>query len=289
MMLTKKQFDILAWLAEQDHLTAADCPTFTAAELEALDAAGYTASGAITGAGLAALEPYRVRRAIFMAAGFGSRMLPITINTPKPLVRVRGKRMIDTALDAVLAAGIEEIYVIRGYLAEQFDQLLYKYPMIHFIENPLYDQSNNIGSLYCAGDLLRGAYLMEADLMVSNPSVVRRYQYQSNYLGIPVKETTDWSARTKDGIIETIAPGYATDCHLVIGISYWSEEDGARYARHIREVFEAPGGKQCFMSQVVYVHHPGEYRIAIRECSAEDIVEIDSFAELKEIDPVYDV
>lgn len=288
-MLTKIQFDILAYLAEQHRLTAADCPAYTADDMAALDALGYTSAGVITAAGLEALEPYRVRRAIFMAAGFGSRMVPITINTPKPLVRVRGKRMIDTALDAVLAAGIEEIYVIRGYLAEQFDQLLYKYPMIRFIENPLYDQSNNIGSLYCAGDLLGGSYLMEADLMVSNPAVVRRYQYRSNYLGIPVKETTDWSARTKDGIIQTIAPGYATDCHLVIGISYWTPEDGTRYARHIREVFEAPGGKQCYMSQVVFVHHPGEYTIAIRECSADDIVEIDSFAELKQIDPVYDV
>ncbi len=288
-MLTQTQFDILAYLAERDRLTTADCPAYTDADRTALDALGYTVAGTITAAGLSALEPYRVRRAVFMAAGFGSRMKPITINTPKPLVRVHGKRMIDTALDAVLAAGIEEMYIIRGYLAEQFDQLLHKYPMIRFIENPLYNQSNNIGSLYCAGDLLGGAYIMEADLVVANPAVVRRYQYRSNYLGIPVQETTDWSARTENGIIRTIAPGYAADCHRIVGISYWTPEDGARYARHIRDVFESPGGKQCYMSQVVFVHHPGEYTIAIRECSADDVVEIDSFEELKQIDPVYDV
>ena len=39
------------------------------------------------------LEPYRAKRAIFIAAGFGSRLVPITINTPKPLVRVNGKRI----------------------------------------------------------------------------------------------------------------------------------------------------------------------------------------------------
>ena len=89
----------------------------------------------ITAEGLEALEPYRVKRAIFIAAGFGSRLVPLTINSPKPLIRVHGVRMIDTLLDAVVKAGIEEIIIVRGYLWEQFDQLLYKYPNIKFIEN----------------------------------------------------------------------------------------------------------------------------------------------------------
>lgn len=57
-----------------------------------------------------------------MAAGFGSRMLPITVNTPKPMVRVNGIRIIDTLIDALLKAHIEEIYIVRGYLAEEFEQ-----------------------------------------------------------------------------------------------------------------------------------------------------------------------
>ena len=84
----------------------------------------------ITDKGLETLEPYRAKRAVFIAAGFGSRMVPITLNTPKPLVRVHGKRIIDSLIDACLEADIREIYIARGYLAEQFDQLLYKYPMI---------------------------------------------------------------------------------------------------------------------------------------------------------------
>ena len=89
---------------------------------------------------MSALEPYRAKRAIFIAAGFGSRMVPITFNTPKPLVRVHGQRIIDGLIDACLEAGINEIYIVRGYLAEQFDQLLYKYPMIRFLENPVYNE-----------------------------------------------------------------------------------------------------------------------------------------------------
>ena len=126
-------------------------------------------------AGYAALEPYRVKRAVFIAAGFGSRLVPITLNTPKPLVRVNGTRMIDTLLDAVIAAGIEEIYIVRGYLGEQFDQLLYKYPGIKFIDNPLYNEANNISSALLARHLLKNAYVLEADLFLYNPELITKY------------------------------------------------------------------------------------------------------------------
>lgn len=73
---------------------------------------------------------------------------------PKPLVRVNGTRITATLLDASLRQGFEEIVLVRGYLAEQFDQLLYKYPNIRFIENPIYNEANNISSAICAKDLL---------------------------------------------------------------------------------------------------------------------------------------
>ena len=128
--------------------------------------------------------------AVILAAGFGQRLAPVTLNTPKPLVRVNGRRIIDGLLDACLAAGIDEIYIVRGYLAEQFDQLLYKYPMVHFLENPAYNDANNISSAVCARYLLQNAYVFEADLVISNPSIVTKYHYTSDFLGI-FKERSD--------------------------------------------------------------------------------------------------
>lgn len=83
-----------------------------------------------------------------MAAGFGSRLVPVTLNTPKPLILVHGKKIIETLLDAVIEAGIQDITIVRGYLGEQFDVLLKKYPMIKFVSNPIYNESNNISSAY---------------------------------------------------------------------------------------------------------------------------------------------
>ena len=70
---------------------------------------------------------YTVKRAIIMAAGIGSRMNPITLFTPKPLVKVHGKRMIDTVIEGLRENQITEIYIVVGYLKEKFMVLKEKY------------------------------------------------------------------------------------------------------------------------------------------------------------------
>ena len=249
---------------------------------------GYVSNGEITEAGVGALEPFRVRRAVFIAAGFGSRLVPVTLNTPKPLVRVNGKRIIDGLIDAVLAAGIEEIVIVRGYLAEQFDQLLYKYPMIKFIENPAYNEANNISSAMCARYLLRNAYVFEADLLIYNPSIIKKYHYRSNFLGIKMDRTDDWCFTVSDGIITGQKIG-GINCWQEVGISYWDDEDGKKLSEHIEQAYNMPGGKERYWDQVPFVVFGGEYKVEIRECLKEDIIEIDTFKELKAIDKTYDV
>lgn len=294
--LTKLEFDILVLLEESSNVVSQRKIANTLdksvgtinkgiASLTALD---YVSNGQITNAGISALEPYRVKRAVFLAAGFGSRLVPITLNTPKPLIRVNGKRIIDTLIDAVLAAEIQEIIIVRGYLAEQFDQLLYKYPMIKFIDNPLYNEANNISSAMYANDLLSGAYVLEADLFLSNPRLIKKYHFSSNFLGIPMDRTDDWCFEVKDGIIKNQKIG-GLNCYQEVGISYWSEADGANLTNHIKEVYYRPGGKERYWDQVPLIDFANEYKIEIRPCSENDIVEIDTFRELKQLDKIYDV
>ncbi len=247
-------------------------------------------NGVVTSKGISVLEQYRVKRAVFIAAGFGSRLVPITFNAPKPLVRVHGVRIIDTLLDACLNAGIEEIYIVRGYLAEQFDQLLYKYPMIRFLENPVYNEANNISSAMVARHLLSNAYVFEADLLLANPSIITRYHYTSDFLGIKTKRTDDWCLRVKDGVIkEEKVGGEGDDIWQMVGISYWNAEDGQKLEKDLVRVYGSPGGKERYWEQVPLVYSRDHYEVRIRECLAEDIVEIDTFKELKSIDKTYDV
>ena len=294
--LTRKQFDILeALITAEAPLSQRDLERVTEYSLgtinrtmKELTERGYVASGRLTETGRSALEPYRVKRAVFIAAGFGSRLVPITFNTPKPLVRVKGVRIIDTLLDACVQAGIEEIYIVRGYLGEQFDQLLYKYPMIRFLENPVYNEANNISSALVARYLLAGAYVFEADLVISNPSIIKKYHYTSDFLAIKKDRTDDWCFTVKDGIITEEKVG-GLDCWQMVGISYWNEADGAKLSQDIEEVYQSPGGKERYWEQVPLVYRKEHYAVEVRECFDEDIVEIDTFRELKAIDHTYDV
>lgn len=294
-MLTKKEFDILFFLTEADQVLTqrklADemkCSVGTINKvLKDLFEKGYINNGRITEAGVEALEPYRVKRAVFLAAGFGSRMVPITFNTPKPLVRVNGVRIIDTLLDAVVEAEIPEIIIVRGYLGEQFDQLLYKYPNIKFVENPIYNEANNISSAVCVEYLLQNAYVLEADLWLKNKKLIRKYEYETNFLGIPVERTEDWCLVTNEkGIVIEEKVG-GLHCHQMVGISYWTEEDGNKLAHDIDGVYHSPGGKERYWDQVPMVYKKENYKVHIRECQFEDVIEIDTFNELKKLDKLY--
>lgn len=243
-------------------------------------------AGAASQQEIAAMEPYRAKRAVLLASGFGSRMLPVTINTPKPLVRVRGKRIIESLLDALLAIDVSEIYIVTGYLGEQFELLKSDYPMVKLIENPLFDVTNNISSAVAAKDHLQNAYVFESDLLLSNPGLLKRYQYRSSYLGVPVGETADWCFSSKDGLITDLRKG-GRDCHHMYGISYWTAEDGLKLAGDLPAVFESEEYRQRFWDDVPCVICRENYKVAIRECSFSDIQEIDSFAELQEVDPAY--
>ena len=298
MQLTRTQFDVLAVLErekEPENLTQRSIARLAGLSLGTvnktmlfLNENGLITDNGLSTAGLQELEPYRVRRAVFIAAGFGSRLVPITLNTPKPLVRVKGIRIIDTLLDAVCAAGIGEIIIVRGYFSEQFDQLKYKYPQIQFLENPLYNESNNISSMMCARFMLQNAYVLESDLLLKNHGLIAKYQYASNYLGVPTKRTDDWCFETRNGIITKLRVG-GENCHHMFGISYWNQTDGAKLAGHIKQVYEMPGGKERYWDQEPLEYFTKDYAVEVRECSFDDIIEIDTFNELKKLDETYQV
>lgn len=294
MSITRKQFAILTLLERENRkISQREIAERTGMSLgsvsrtlEMLRNEGLTDGVKVTEKGLEILEPYRVKRAVFIAAGFGSRLVPITLNTPKPLVRVNGTRMIDTLLDAVVDAGIEEIYLVRGYLKEQFDQLLYKYPMIKFIDNPIYNEANNISSTLYARNLLKNAYVFEADLVLYNPALITKYQYTSNYLGVPVEKTDDWCFEVKNRVITKLCIG-GSNCYHMFGISYWNEEDGKKLEEDIKKVFEMPGGKERYWDQVALEFCLKNYQVEVRPCTFEDIIEIDTYNDLKNIDHTY--
>ena len=296
MQITRNQFSVLEAIVKSNGtLSQRDLKKMTSLSLgtinktiKSLNSEGLIEGGIITSRGLESLEPYRVKRAIFLAAGFGSRMMPITLNTPKPLVRVHGVRIIDRLIEACLNTGIDEIYIVRGYLSEQFDQLLIKFPMIKFLENPAFKETNNISSSVVARNILSNSYIFEADLLLKNPSILKHYHYNSSFFAIKKEYSDDWCFTVKNNIIQSEKlGGKGDDNYQMVGISYWNEEDGKKLSDDIMSVYLSPGGKERYWEQVPLEYKKERYKIEINECKEEDIVEIDTFNELKDIDESY--
>ena len=298
--LSRYEFDFLTYLEKNgkgvySQRKLADDLTFTLSNVARLtkdlsehDFINILANGQIeiSEKGLKALEPYKVRKAIILAAGFGQRLAPVTLDTPKPLVKVNGVRILDTLLDALYAKGITNITIVRGYKKEQFDMLLEKYPTIRFIDNPEFNLANNISSAIYAIDLIDRCYICEADLYISNPDVINKYEYKSNYLGAKVTETDDWCFRKRNGY----AIGYqmgGTDCYQAFGISYWDGEDSEKLKTDLRKVYSSRGGKENLWEQVPLKIMQKNYKLEIRKCHKSDIIEIDNFIELIAADSSY--
>ena len=241
----------------------------------------------ITEKGIDALEPYQVKRAIILAAGFGSRMMPATADRPKPMVSVNGVRIIDTLLDAFAAVGITEITIIGGYRFDKLKDLQEKYPFVRLVENQEYDKTNNISSALLSFDTLHdGCYFCEADLYISNPHIITKYQYASNILGSYSMETDDWSFKMAEGYLTDYRKGN-TYCYNYYGISYWTAEDCEKLKKDFVEVYNEPNGKDYFWEFIPFVLRKDNYKVEIRPCRKQDIMEIDNYYELAQLDPSY--
>lgn len=231
---------------------------------------------------------YRVERAIIMAAGLGNRMRPVTLHTPKPMVRVNGVRMIDTVIRALHENGIYEIYVVVGYLKEQFRILEQDYEGIHLIDNPYYDSCNNIASLYVARDHLENAIILDGDQLIRNPKALERDFERSGYNCVWTDEETDeWLLTVRDGLVTRCSRTGGKGGWQLFSVSRWTAADGKKLKAHLELEFEEKQNRQIYWDDVALFCHPRDYQLGIRPMKPEDVREIDSFQELVAIDSSY--
>lgn len=231
---------------------------------------------------------HQVKRAIIMAAGTGNRMQPVTFHTPKPLVKVNGVRMIDTVIKGLHVNGIHEIYVVVGYLKDQFKCLEREYEGLRLIENPYYDTCNNISSLYVAREHLEDVIILDGDQIIYNSEILAPEFEHSGYNGVwTEEETQEWLMSVKDGIVTGCSRTGGKQGWQLYSISRWSAEDGIKLRKHLELEFEEKKNSQIYWDDVAMFCHFEEYTLGVREMKATDIIEIDDFEELVKVDPSY--
>ena len=230
----------------------------------------------------------KAERAVIMAAGFGSRLMPVTKETPKPLIKVNGVRMIDSVIKALHKNGVNEIYIVVGYLKEKFDVLKREYSGIELIENPYYDTCNNISSLYVAREHLENSLILDGDQIIYNDDVLSPYFEKSGYNSVWTDgETDEWLQQVENGKVVSCSRTGGKRGWQLFSISRWNEKDGKKLKRHLELEFENKQNRGIYWDHAVMFNHFGEYDLTVRPMNYGDVIEIDSLDDLMKLDLSY--
>lgn len=226
----------------------------------------------------------KVDNAIIMAAGTASRFAPLSYEKPKALIEVHGEVLIERQIRQLREAGVDEIIIVTGYMAEQFEYLKDKYGVV-LAHNPDYLTRNNNASIYVAREYLKNSYICSSDnYFLSNPFEpdVDESYYSAVYME---GETGEWCISEDDGWIKDVKVG-GHDSWVMLGHVFWSESFSRSFLHILEEEYDNPETADKLW-ETIYIEHIKELPMKIRKYPADFIFEFDTLDELRCFDESY--
>ncbi|GAB2465133.1 NTP transferase domain-containing protein [Xylanimonas ulmi] len=237
-------------------------------------------------AGFSFLEPYRVRNAIILAAGTGSRLLPLTFERHKGLTPVRGEPMIERQIRQLHARGVENVVVVTGYLADSLEYLSGR-PGVITVHNPEFQDKNNLASLFRAADQLGGTYLLVADNWMDE-NIFRPWETHS---WMWCEHTDD---PTPEWIVDTASDGRITDIHIggaggwfLAGPAYLTPELAQDFAPLVVDYYHRDGSDDFYWEDVLRRELGSLPPIYAEHASRRVVHEFETVEELRQFDRSY--
>lgn len=218
------------------------------------------------------------RNAIILAAGFGMRMVPINTEAPKGLLEANGEVLIERMIRQLHEVDIHEIYVVVGFMKEQYEYLIDEY-QVELIVNPDYATKNNLHSLKRALSHLSNTYIVPCDIWCEkNP--FHRQELYSWYMVSDLVDDESWVRVNRK--MELVSVPDSAGGNAMIGISYLTEEQTEIVRARIYDFSQDSRYDGSFWEEALFQKE--RMIVLARVVHSFDVIKINTYEQLRELD-----
>ena len=230
----------------------------------------------LTGKALNLFYLNKPKNAVILAAGFGMRMVPINTSVPKALLEVNGEVLIERLIRQLHEVGIKEIYVVVGFMKEQFEYLIDEFG-VELIVNSEYSTKNNLHSLSLTADKLSNSYIVPGDLWCESNPFNRDELYSWYMVSDLVDDDSEVRVNRKGELVRTELSG-----NTMVGISYLLESD----SDIVRSVLLEKSANHKYDSSFweCCLYRKDKMIVPAKVVSSQSVIEINTFEQLRELD-----
>ena len=238
----------------------------------------------LTEKGKNVLNDSKPQRAIILAAGFGMRMVPINLETPKALLTVNGERIIERMIKQLQAVEINEIYIVVGFMKEKFEYLIDKYN-VQLIVNPDYSRYNNIHSLKLAKEHIENCYIIPSDVWCEKNPFSTTELYSWYMVSDEIDDESDVRVNRKNELVRV----HNNAGNSMIGISYLCQNVADFVRKRIEEFANDHHYDDLFWEETLYGkkidgQEADRMIVKARVVHSSEVVEINTYEQLRELD-----
>ena len=224
------------------------------------------------------LKEYKPKNAIILAAGFGMRMVPINLSSPKALLEIKGECLIERTIRQLHEADIEDITVVVGFMKEAFEYLIDDYD-VKLVVNNEYNIKNNLSSLNLVRDRIDNTYIIPSDVWFSENPFRKNELYSWYMVSDKMCEESTIRINRKGELVSIPAQESG---NRMIGLSYLSGEEANVLKENLSRYSMMEEYDDSFWEDALL---EGNRMIVLsKEVEDDKAVEINTYEQLREFD-----
>ncbi len=230
-------------------------------------------------------------RAIIIAAGKGTRLYPLTKNTPKSLLEIGdGLTLLESQLHSLKVNNIKDVTIIVGYLAPQIEAKIEKYRddfNIDIVYNPFYDVSNNLVSVWMARYYMNDDFITINGDDIFNPQIIETLLKSQEQITMVIDkkdsyDEDDMKIISQRGLVQKVSKKIPIDQANgeSVGIIKFSGHGRKIYVETLESMVRNPENLNKFYLEAIQKIIDSGYHVHMSECSPDQWGELDFHPDL---------